>query len=345
MSLRRLHRAGQSGRWISGENAEEIRHTRPPRRAWAPAHAARAGRGNGRGEGAVWYARSVLTKLVREAYRREVIPEPLLWAMAADGMFTFYAMLRRGLEKPLGSRERAREEIAKAAGLAYARRWTILRERFPGLPSDEDAPARVLGALSMSARHPKGRWVFANVAGAPPRTAVEHLRVERELRVMSSKDRWVEVSTHLGEVLIQMTHTLPSALPGANAVLGQVCFDGGRMAGEQAKKALSLPDGPESAIEVLRMSEYVFRVNPEHSSEADAAAMTGMIEGSACPWFTAPGWSMKHCGIFGQFQSGIASVFGLRYQLTSTIPKHGGHTCRIDLRPLKRKDGTLVTST
>ena len=53
---------------------------------------------------------------------------------------------------------------------------------------------------------------------------------------------------------------------------------------------------------------------------------------------------MMHCGIFGQFQSGISSVFGLRYQLTSTIPKHGGHTCRIDLRPLRKKDGSVVSA-
>ena len=284
----------------------------------------------------------MLTQLVREAYRREAIPPLVLWALAADGMDTVYGMFRRGLEKPLGSRARAEEEIARAAGLAYARRWSILRERFPQLPADRDAPGRILGALSMSARHPKSRWVFSHVEGAPPRSASEHLRAEWELRSMSPKDRWVEVSTHLGELLIQLTTTLPKVLPGANSVLGQVCFEGGRIAAERAKKALRLPDGPDSAIEVLRMSEYVFRVNPEHWSESDPASSTGMIEGSACPWFTAPGWSMMHCGIFGQFQSGIASVFGLRYQLTQTIPKHGGHTCRIDLKPLKKKDGTIA---
>lgn len=284
----------------------------------------------------------MLTRIVREAYRRETIPPLALWVMAADGMHTVYGMFRRGLEGPLGARARAEEAIALAAGLAYARRWSILRERFPALPSDPEAPARILGALSLSARHPKGRWALGALRGKPPRTLAEHARAEWELRSMSYRDRWVEVSTHLGELLIQLTTTLPAALPGANAVLGQVCFEGGRIAAERAKKALRLPDGPESAIEVLRMSEYVFRVNPDHWSESDARARTGMIEGTACPWFTAPGWTMMHCGIFGQFQSGIASVFGLRYQLTSTIPKHGGHTCRIDLRPLKKKDGGVA---
>ena len=59
-----------------------------------------------------------------------------------------------------------------------------------------------------------------------------------------------------------------------------------------------------------------------------------ILRGTPARGLTGRGWQQVHCGIFGQFQSGISSVFGLRYQLTSTIPKHGGHTCRIDLRPI-----------
>ena len=92
------------------------------------------------------------------------------------------------------------------------------------------------------------------------------------------------------------------------------------------------PDPPKVAMEILRMSEYVFRVNPEHWGESNGTA--GWLEGTACPWFTRPGWNGAHCGIFGQFQSGISSVFGLRYHLSKTIPKHGGHTCRIDVKPI-----------
>ncbi len=280
---------------------------------------------------------------LREIYRRELLPAPARWWLAADGMHAWYAMLRRGLEAPLGGREAAEREIAKAAGKAYTRRWGLLRARFPALPDDVDAPARVLGALSFTSLRPKGAWVF-RALGKPPLRKRDQLRVEGELRTIPIEERWREVTTHLGEVLIELTRTLPSVIPGANAVLGQVCFEGGRRAGEHARKVFGLPDTPESAIEVLRMSEYVFRVNPEHWHEADAAAHTGMLEGTACPWFTAPGWSMMHCGIFGQFQSGISSVFGLRYQLTQTIPKHGGATCRIDLRPIKKKDGTAIAT-
>ena len=286
----------------------------------------------------------MLERVVREVYRREQIPALALWALAADGMHAWFAMLRKGLEPALGSRERAEAEIARAATLAYRKRWASLLERHPSLPRDAAAPARVLGALSLVVRDPKRRaWPFRGLAGAPPAGRRAHLAAEWELRSISATDRWHEVTTHLGEILIALTQTLPAAIPvGANATLGQICFEGGRATAARAKKLFSLPDRPESAIEVLRMSEYVFRVNPHHWHEADATTNTGMIEGTACPWFTSPGWSMMHCGIFGQFQAGISSVFGLRYQLTKTIPKHGGTTCRIDLRPLRKKDGTPV---
>ena len=287
-----------------------------------------------------------IEQAMREIYRRELLPASARWWLAADAMHGWYAMLRRGLERPLGSREAAEREIAKAVGRAYTRRWQVLRERFPTLPDDVDAPARILGALSFTPMHPRSAWVFRGF-GKPPSRKREQLRIERELRVMPIEERWREVTTHLGEVLIHLTKTLPSVLPLANAVIGQVCFEGGRQTGERAKKMFAMPDTPESAIEVLRMSEYLFRVNPEHwhtvsPSSGNASAQTGMLEGTACPWFMAPGWSMMHCGIFGQFQSGISSVFGLRYHLTQTIPKHGGATCRIDLKPIKRKDGSTI---
>lgn len=279
------------------------------------------------------------TTLVREAYRREVIPATLRWWLAADGMHAWYAMLRKGLSEPLG-RDGAERAIAAAAALGYARRYPILRAAHPSLPSDPEAPARICGALSLVVRRPKQAWVFSAMPGRPPLGKREHARAEWELRRVPHEARWREVTTHLGEILIQLTQTLPAVLPGANAIMGRICFEGGRLTAERVQRLFDLPRTPASAIEVLRMSEYVFRVNPEHWHEADAASHTGMLEGTACPWYSAPGWSMMHCGIFGQFQSGIASVFDLRYQLTQTIPKHGGHTCRIDLRPLRKKDGT-----
>jgi hypothetical protein len=284
-----------------------------------------------------------LSRVVREMYRREAIPAPVRWALAADGMHAWYAMLRKGLSEPMG-KVAAEQAIAEAAALGYQRRYALLRAAHPSLPGDPEAPARILGALSLVARRPKQAWVFSALPGGAKVRKRDHLRAEWALRSIGYEARWREVTTHLGEILIQLTQALPKVLPGANAVMGRICFEGGRVTAERLKNAFDLPESPESAIEVLRMSEYVFRVNPEHWSSIDDAAHAGMLEGTACPWFTAPGWSMQHCGIFGQFQSGISSVFGLRYQLTTTIPKHGGSTCRIDLKPLKRKDGSVIAA-
>jgi hypothetical protein len=145
-----------------------------------------------------------------------------------------------------------------------------------------------------------------------------------------------------------LTEGLPAHLPHARKILGDVCFEMGARYGEHMRRFFGLEqtgNQPEQAIEVLRMSEYVFRVNPEHWGHGDGASNTGYLEGTACPWFTRPGWNQAHCGIFGQFQAGISSVFGLRYQLSKTIPKHGGETCRIDLRPIgirRGKDGATI---
>lgn len=280
-----------------------------------------------------------LDRWVREAYRRERIPAALRWALAAEGMSGWYAMLRRGLDGPLGGRGRAEAAIAAAARAAYERRFALLRER-RALP--ERALGPVMGALSLSARHPKTRFVFRELPGAPA-SAAEHVAAERWLLGVGFEERWREVTTHLGEVLIALGVELPRrGLPQANAVLGRLCFDGGARYAELWKRRFGLPDGPESAIEVLRSSEYVFRVNPTHWHGPTAAEGAAYLEGTACPWFDRPGWSMQHCGVFGQFQSGIGSVFGLRYQLTKTIPKHGGATCRIDLVPLGRKPASAT---
>ena len=110
---------------------------------------------------------------------------------------------------------------------------------------------------------------------------------------------------------------------------------------KHARRTFGIGTGPSSgdpaadAIEALRMTEYLFRVNPKHWSETDTSRGSGYLEGTACPWYTRPGWDRMHCGIFGQFQSGICSVFGLDYHLSRTIPKHGGSTCRVDLQPLR----------
>ncbi len=278
----------------------------------------------------------MLTEAMREAMRREVLPKTLLHALAADGLSSYYRMFRAGLAPHVGGPRAAEALLSRTTARAWRRRYELLRAAHPGLPSTEREPRAiglVMGALSLTALRPRGAFVFAEVGGAPS-SWLDHARALRWIAPMSAGQRWEELTTHLGETLIALTEELPKTLKGANAILGRVCFEGGARYAATMKRALGLPDHPDSAIEVLRMGEYVFRVNPEHWHATDGAKMTGYLEGTACPWWTAPGWGGMHCGIFGQYQSGIASVFGMKYHLTQTIPKHGGHTCRVDLRPL-----------
>jgi hypothetical protein len=280
-----------------------------------------------------------ISRVVRETFRRERISPRLRWWFAAEGMAEWFRLLRDELAPHLGGRDAAASILAALAGPMFARRHDVFRAMTRGLPDRAGEPRAVgltMGALYRVASNPGAEWIFAACGGAPA-TFAEHALAERWLAGAPLEARWVEVTHHLGELLIALTEGLPAHMPRARGVLGDLCFAAGERVGRKMKKAFSLRDTPEDAMEVLRMSEYVFRVNQEHW--AGTGERTGFLEGSACPWFTAPGWSGAHCGIFGQFQSGITSVFGLRYQLTTTIPRHGGHTCRIDVRPIELRRG------
>ena len=261
----------------------------------------------------------------------------MLWWMAADGMAVWYRWLARGLADELGGKEAARTAVAACIEPALRTRYDELRRAHPHLPeaaAEPSAPASLLRALYVAPGCRKADWALAPLGPANVRSG------RRLLRPIPRRDRWIELATHLGEVLVALTERLPDhGLERTNAVLGAICFDAGQRYARQARERWDLPTSPASAIEVLRMSEYVFRVNPEHWSTADADANCGSIEGNACPWYVRPGWAGMHCGIFGQFQSGVSSVFGLRYRLTKTIPRHGGDTCKIDLTPVGARRG------
>lgn len=281
---------------------------------------------------------SLLGRATREIYRRELLPARVRWWLAAAGMRDWYRTLGSELRPVLG--ERARPLLAELGARMFERRYDVLRAARPDLPDRARSPrvvGLVMGALYRAARAPRAAWIFAGVGG-PARGLVEQARAARLIAPWSAEARWEEVTTHLGELLIVLTEDLPAHLPHARKVLADICFASGVRFAEHARRFLGVRDGdasaPALAIEVLRMSEYLFRVNPEHRSHADGATGTGWLEGNACPWFTRPGWHAAHCGIFGQFQSGIASSFGLRYNLDRTIPKHGGEICRIDLKPI-----------
>lgn len=278
----------------------------------------------------------LLARGVRELFRRELLPARLRWWFAAEGMCDWYRVLARDLAPHLGGAARSRALLARLSVPMLHRRFDVMRRRhaLPDRASDPRAVALLVGGLYRIASKPDEAWIFDAVGGAP-RTLGDHARAERMMAPLDAQARWEEVTTHLGELLIALTHGLPDHLPRARAILGDVCFAAGERFARRVGRAYGMRLGetsPESAIELLRMSEYVFRVNPDHWG--DAGARTGWLEGDACPWYTAPGWNGGHCGIFGQFQSGISAAFGLRYNLTKTIPKHGGGTCRVDLKPI-----------
>ncbi len=263
--------------------------------------------------------------LAREIYRRELIPTRGLWWLAAAGMRDWFRVLDRRIHAHL---PRSRPVLVELGARMFQRRGEVLGVRGRSL-------ALLMSSLYRLGSAPKAKWIVGGLGG-PPRGALERIRARALLARMTPRARWEEVATHLGELLVVMTEDLPEHLPHARKILADICFESGAKYARRVKHAFGIPDEPPDppkvAMEILRMSEYVFRVNPEHWSSSDGEA--GWLEGTACPWYTRPGWNGAHCGIFGQFQSGIASVFGLRYHLSKTIPKHGGHTCRIDVKPI-----------
>jgi hypothetical protein len=284
---------------------------------------------------------TLVGKLTREVYRRELLPARARWWLAAEGMCDWYRVLGSRLRPHVAD---SRTLLAELSVRMFERRYAALREAHPSarLPSPDGRPrliAQVMRGLYRVDRSSNSAWIFVDDAKVTPLGRVaDRVRTHQLLAPLSSEARWREVTAHLGELLIVLTEDLPAHLPHARKILGDICFAAGARFAERVKKTMGIADAPDNApaaaMEVLRMSEYVFRVNPEHWGETDAAARTGFLEGTACPWFMRPGWNGAHCGIFGQFQSGIASVFDLRYLLSKTIPKHGGHTCRIDLKPI-----------
>lgn len=252
-------------------------------------------------------------------------------------MCDWFAILGSKLRPHL--EDRSRVVLAEMARTTFTRRYQVVRRDHPALPDPERDPRAValfVAGLYRLAATPRSRWILSALGG-PPRGAGQWWRARQLAATLDVRQRWEEVTVHLGELLIVMTEDMPAHLPRARKILGDICFGAGIRYAELMKRRLGLPEdgqGPELAIEVLRTSEYVFRVNPDHWSKTDGSSDTGWLEGTACPWWHRPGWNGGHCGIFGQFQNGVSHAFGLRYQLAQTIPKHGGSTCRVELSPI-----------
>lgn len=274
---------------------------------------------------------------MRELYRRELFPAAALWPQAAAGVHDWARGIAKELRPHLG--ERARPAVAELLATVYRRRYAVLQQRHAFLPERTDAAVRDLfAALTLVSK--RNRWLLSELGGPP--TLRGKARGAAWVLRLGMKERWVECATHLGELLIALTEELPKELPRARGVVASICFAMGERYARRVHRAFGLPelgeggDPVDLAIEILRVGEYVFHVNPDHWSGNDRATNEGYLEGDACLWWSRPGWTRGHCGIFGQFQAGVCSVFGLKYLLDKTIPKHGGETCRVTLTPLKR---------
>lgn len=273
-------------------------------------------------------------RVAREVYRREAMPAALRWTLTAQGMRDYFRAMARALTPHVGGEARA--IVSSLGSEMFRRRYDALCDTHGELPrGDLRAIALLMGGLYQLPFSRRHGWIVDGLGG-PPRGAREHLRALSLLRTLDTEGRWREVSVHLGELLIVTTETLPARLPRARQIVAAMCHEMGARYARHVRRAFELDDTKPvaNAIEVLRTSEYLFRVNPEHESGADERARHGFIDGNACPWYPRPGWGQVHCGIFGQFQAGVCSEFGLGYQLTTTIPKHGGDHCRVDMKPI-----------
>jgi len=275
----------------------------------------------------------------QEVYRREALPTHLRWTLAAAGVRDWIRGLSKALREDLGTE--AKPTMQRMTAELFSRRFAALRERHPWLPDDPRGPAIAMHGLYLMELNANARWMLSDLGG--PVRGRERLRSARWTLRLSPEARWVEVATHLGELLIVLTERLPAHLPKARARIAEICFAMGERYARHVRDAFQLTGDPvEQAIEVLRIGEYVFHVNPSHTHGSDGRQ--GFLEGDACLWHPRPGWQRGHCGIFGQFQAGVCSVFGLRYQLGTTIPKHGGDVCRVELTPIRRKGGLPLQS-
>ena len=313
----------------------------PPRRVKGREGLMDGERGEGMsmdGQGSVrrvgWPAR-----VMRELYRREQLPAHLRWILVASAMRDWCRLVASGLRPELG--DASRQVIAELVAEMFRRRYIVLGQTYPTLPDIEEDPRALplfFWGLYLLPFTPRMKWLF-QVLGAP-QGLQEQLRAQHLVLQLRPLQRWEELTVHLGELLIVLTEELPARLPRARQLLAKICFQMGVEYAQRLSRLFQMPHEPQGvahALELLRMGEYLFRVNPEHRVEADSKRQFGMIEGNACPWYSRPGWGGLHCGIFGQFQAGICSVFSLKYQLVRTIPRHGGHICRVELKPIRKR--------
>ncbi len=267
--------------------------------------------------------------LTREVFRREAIPAIGRWTLVALSMQTWLRGLARGLRPALGDEAGATVQELFAEVLKR-RGEVLLRANVIRTPADVVPFFRALYQIDLS---PRAAWLFG-----PRVSRRARLRGYRLASRMTSTERWVEVATHAGELLVVATERLPDRFPRAVATLGDIFFEMGRAEARSFQQKHPDATGARGAVELLRMGEYVFHVNPSHETGFDTGdpKAQNYLVGDACLWHPRPGWDRLHCGVFGRFQAGVCQEFGLNYKLDKTIPKHGGDSCRVVFSPLRK---------
>lgn len=278
---------------------------------------------------------------IRASFAQESLSPTPLWLVASEGTAAWIRTIESALGDHLDDRVRARTIVSAACAEMYRRRRSALAEPLADIVK-EASPLEQRAFFEALYPGPIGssiRWSLAGLSETSPGVR-KTLVAWRRLNQVPAKIKWLEISHHIGELAIVLTDLLPREnVPRAMGWLGDVCHAFGKDIAELAVSLFDMPLTMQSAIEVLRMGEFLFRVNPEHSSGVGDDKNPGFIEGNACLWVARPGWKPMHCGVLGRFQAGMSGVFGCTYSLTQTIPKHGGDTCRITMAPVSLRMG------
>jgi uncharacterized protein (DUF2236 family) len=246
---------------------------------------------------------------LRASFAEESVQPWALWLVASEGTAGWVRYLEAALGEHLNDRYRARAIMTAACSEMYRRRTLALAPPL-GQTLADGSPTDIRAFFQALYPGPVGtsiRWSLDGIVKESPGPAAS-MRGWRLASKVDAKTRWLEVSHHLGELTIVLTELLPKEnVPRAIGWLGDVTHAFGKEIAELAASLFGMPHTMESAIETLRMGEFLFRVNPEHTN--------GVGDDQQI-----------HRGVLGRFQAGISEVFGQTYSLTAEPTKPQTHT-------------------
>src|SRR6185295_9252743 len=119
------------------------------------------------------------------------MPARVRWWLAAAGMCDWYRVLARQMEPVVAPRD-PRALLSAISVRMFERRGAVLHVH------DARDRTALMRALYRIGAHPKAAWIF----GDDRPTFAARVRGRRLLARMTPLERWNEVTTHLGELLI-----------------------------------------------------------------------------------------------------------------------------------------------